>query len=159
MLKELFPKSYACALGERSHIPDAVKMAGSGFFTAGAWLQVDDDSYVHVDALLNLLSKLPAQHLFLGNIDEGPGGPHRDPASPWHVTEEEWPSRHYPMWAHGAGYVLSKVSLCHASHPGCTLMASPCRMRPWESCVTCCWSEDQARNLRFAGCPQQDHGS
>lgn len=110
MLKELLPKILACAPGERSHIFDAVKMAGSGLFTAGAWLQVDDDSYVHVDALLNLLSKLPTQHLFLGNIDEGPGGPHRDPASPWHVTEEEWPSRHYPMWAHGAGYVLSKVS-------------------------------------------------
>lgn len=70
---------------------------------------MDDDSYVHVDALLNLLSSLPSQHLYLGNIDEGPGGPHRDPASPWYVTEEEWASQHYPMWAHGAGYVLSKV--------------------------------------------------
>ncbi len=76
-------------------------------------MQVDDDSYVHVDALLNLLSSLPSQHLYLGNIDEGPGGPHRDPASPWYVTEEEWASQHYPMWAHGAGYVLSKVrALC-----------------------------------------------
>ena len=111
------PKFHACAHGERCHLPNAVEVAGSGLLTAGAWLQVDDDSYVHVDALLNLLSKLPTQHLFLGNIDEGPGGPHRDPASPWHVTEEEWPSRHYPMWAHGAGYVLSKVSSCHASHP------------------------------------------
>ena len=110
MPKGLSAESYACALGESCHIPDAVEVAGSRLLTAGAWLQVDDDSYVHVDALLNLLSKLPAQHLFLGNIDEGPGGPHRDPASPWHVTEEEWPSRHYPMWAHGAGYVLSKVS-------------------------------------------------
>lgn len=73
---------------------------------------MDDDSYVHVDALLNLLSKLPSRHLYLGNIDEGPGGPHRDPASPWYVTQEEWPSERYPMWAHGAGYVLSKVRLC-----------------------------------------------
>ena len=77
--------------------------------TVWACAQVDDDSYVHVDALLNLLSKLPSQHLFLGNIDEGPGGPHRDPASPWYVTEEEWATEHYPLWAHGAGYVLSKV--------------------------------------------------
>ena len=94
----------------------------------GVHLQVDDDSYVHVDALLNLLSKLPSQHLFLGNIDEGPGGPHRDPASPWYVTEEEWPSEHYPMWAHGAGYVLSKVRRFESL----VLSAqAPCSQAPW----------------------------
>ena len=88
-----------------------------------AHAQVDDDSYVHVDALLSLLSVLPSRHLYLGNIDEGPGGPHRDPASPWYVTEEEWTSEHYPMWAHGAGYVLSKVRAT-AFSPLCAAVAA-----------------------------------
>lgn len=38
-----------------------------------------------------------------------PGGPHRSKESQWYVDEEEWPQEKYPMWAHGAGYILSKV--------------------------------------------------
>ena len=44
---------------------------------------MDDDSYVHVDALMSLMAMMPAQRLFLGSIDSQGGGPHRAPDSPW----------------------------------------------------------------------------
>jgi hypothetical protein len=54
---------------------------GSQQCHAGA--QVDDDSYVHVDALMSLMAMMPPQRLFLGSIDAEGGGPHRAPDSPW----------------------------------------------------------------------------
>lgn len=48
--------------------------------------------------------------MFMGFIESPGGGPHRNPANQWYVSEEEWPSETYPPWAHGAGYVISQVS-------------------------------------------------
>lgn len=72
-------------------------------------VQVDDDSYVHVNNLMAVMARVPQRRLFLGHIDQESGGPHRDPSNQWYVTKEEWPTEIYPYWAHGAGYVLSKV--------------------------------------------------
>ncbi len=72
-------------------------------------VQVDDDSYVHVSNLMAAMAKVPQRRLFFGHIDQDSGGPHRDPGNQWFVTTDEWPTEVYPYWAHGAGYVLSKV--------------------------------------------------
>ena len=70
---------------------------------------MDDDSYVRVGPLLDVLAASPRRRLFLGWIDADPGGPHRDPSHPWHVPRSEWAADVYPRWAHGAGYVLTQV--------------------------------------------------
>lgn len=72
---------------------------------------MDDDSYVHVDSLLAAVAVAPRRRLFMGHIDREAGGPHRDKSSQWYITKEEWPSEVFPYWAHGAGYVLSRVIL------------------------------------------------
>ncbi len=72
-------------------------------------MKVDDDSYVRIDTLLERMRAAPNSYLFMGAIENPGGGPHRNPRSPWFVTEEEWPSNTYPLWAHGAGYVISQV--------------------------------------------------
>ena len=65
--------------------------------------QVDDDSYVRVDAILKVVARMPRESAMLGYI-ESPGGiPHRDKANHWYVSEEDWPGAKYPPWAHGAG--------------------------------------------------------
>ena len=72
-------------------------------------LQVDDDSYVRVDKVLSRVKEAPKSRMFMGFIENPGGGPHRNRASQWYVTPEEWPSERYPPWAHGAGYVISQV--------------------------------------------------
>ena len=72
-------------------------------------MQVDDDSYVRIDMLLERMRAAPNSYLFMGAVENPGGGPHRNPKSPWFVTEEEWPGTTYPPWAHGAGYVISQV--------------------------------------------------
>ena len=72
-------------------------------------VQADDDSYVRVDLLLERMRAAPNSHLFMGNIENPGGGPHRDPRSQWFVSEKDWPGDTYPPWAHGAGYVISQV--------------------------------------------------
>lgn len=57
-------------------------------------LQVDDDSYVHVDLLMAQMALVPAERLFLGNIEPEGGGPHRDPNSQWCAPPP--PSCHHP---------------------------------------------------------------
>lgn len=70
---------------------------------------MDDDSFVRVENLLSRIAQAPKEKLFLGFIENPGGGPHRNKKSQWYVSEEEWQSERYPPWAHGAGYVLSKV--------------------------------------------------
>ncbi|KAI3427158.1 hypothetical protein D9Q98_007095 [Chlorella vulgaris] len=70
-------------------------------------LKTDDDSYVHFGPLLHRLSTLPRERLFFGNIENPGGQPHREEGHQWHVSREEWPADRFPVWAHGAGYVLS----------------------------------------------------
>jgi hypothetical protein len=87
-------------------------------------MQVDDDSYVHVNTLMTVMARVPQRRLFMGHIDRESGGPHREPSSQWYVTKEEWPTEKYPYWAHGAGYVLSKVR-----HEG-LVMKNPSSFQP-----------------------------
>ena len=63
---------------------------------------MDDDSYVRVSELLARVDRMPRTAAMLGYIEDG-GTPHRDPANQWYASPEEWPSDHYPPWAHGAG--------------------------------------------------------
>ena len=66
---------------------------------------MDDDSYVRVSELLARVDRMPRTAAMLGYIEDG-GTPHRDPANQWYASPEEWPSDHYPPWAHGAGLSL-----------------------------------------------------
>jgi Galactosyltransferase len=64
---------------------------------------VDDDTYVRVGLLMGALRRMPRAYAFMGHIEQPGGHPHRDPKSKWHVSPEEWGSKKYPSWAHGAG--------------------------------------------------------
>ena len=87
----------------------------------GSHLQVDDDSYVQVGAILEKVARIPRQAAMLGYIESPGGHPHRDPANQWYASEDEWPGERYPPWAHGAGAAAAvPCTLC----PSCALRAS-----------------------------------
>lgn len=70
-------------------------------------LKCDDDSYVHVDRMLEFLAGQPFNKSWAGAISHS-YQPHRDPTSKWHVSKEEWPEDHTVMkWSNGPGYVLT----------------------------------------------------
>ncbi|KAK9804299.1 hypothetical protein WJX72_005528 [[Myrmecia] bisecta] len=71
-------------------------------------LKVDDDSYVRIHRVLESINRNLQDRTFIGWIEDPGGGPHRDPANQWFVSEDEWPSDKYPPWAHGTGYILTK---------------------------------------------------
>ena len=72
--------------------------------------QVDDDSYVRVSPLLNLLGQVPRKHMMVGNIGKFSKPPNRNIQDSWSVTREDWGRDSIPMWADGgSGYVLSMV--------------------------------------------------
>ena len=74
--------------------------------------QVDDDSFIRVSPLLNLLAQLPHERLMVGNIGENGGKPNRDYEDSWSLTKEEWGRDRMPMWTNGgSGYVISMVRI------------------------------------------------
>ena len=71
---------------------------------------MDDDSYVRVSSLLELLGQLPHEHIMVGNIGEYAGKPNRNFGDAWSVSLENWGREEIPLWASGGGgYVLSMV--------------------------------------------------
>lgn len=67
-------------------------------------LKVDDDSFVHLEALLNVLQKMPQENLYLGFFD---GNANVKTIGKW--KEKRWflCDRYLP-YAKGGGYVLSQ---------------------------------------------------
>ena len=108
-------------------------------------IQVDDDSYVRVGALLARIAETSSERTLLGFIENPGGGPHRNKKSQWYVKPEEWPSDRYPPWAHGAGYVLSQVSssnifiISSTSFQDTSFKDQICEKRSWEIEYTWCW--------------------
>lgn len=65
----------------------------------------DDDTFVKVDAVLELARNFPDDRSFyIGNINY-----YHKPLryGKWAVTYEEWPEEDYPPYANGPGYILS----------------------------------------------------
>lgn len=90
------------------------------------FLKVDDDSFMRVGPLLNYVARTPPSWAFTGYIENPGGRPHRvqNIADKWYVSEQDWPTEHYPPWAHGPGYTLT-MDLVKEIAAGAAVTASP----------------------------------
>lgn len=87
-----------------------------------AWtMKVDDDTFVHISRLIELLHKIPKGLFYVGNI-ECYGEPEREGI--WGHTKEQYPADTYPPFAHGSGYLMSGSLVRHIAqqHQGGHLM-------------------------------------
>jgi len=77
-------------------------------------LKVDDDMFVQVERLLemvkNLLEKESNPRMILGNISRG-WKPVRNPQSKYLITEAQYPGKNYPDFATGPSYLVSQQAL------------------------------------------------
>nr|KYP51721.1 putative beta-1,3-galactosyltransferase 19 [Cajanus cajan] len=78
-----------------------------GVYTVSAdyIMKGDDDTFVKVDAVMNLARNVPySMSFYIGNINF-----HHKPLrrGKWAVTYAEWPQDYYPPYANGPGYILS----------------------------------------------------
>jgi beta-1,3-galactosyltransferase 1 len=73
-------------------------------------LKTDDDVYVNTKLLHKLSSNTPKSNSYIGLVTQAEGRLKviRDPDSKWFVSMEEYPSSHYPPYAVGMGYLMSK---------------------------------------------------
>ncbi|XP_075506920.1 beta-1,3-galactosyltransferase GALT1-like [Primulina tabacum] len=86
----------------------AICIYGTDVVSAKFIMKTDDDSFVRVDEVLNTLDRINVTHGLLYGLIYSNLEPHREPASKWYTTLEEWPDDKYPPWASGPGYVVSK---------------------------------------------------
>ena len=77
-------------------------------------LKVDDDMFVQIDRLLELIRELLTKNeqprLILGNISRG-WKPVRNPQSKYLITEAQYPGENYPDFATGPSYLVSKSAV------------------------------------------------
>lgn len=74
-------------------------------------LKTDDDVYVNTLLLDELVSRhTPKSDVYIGLVMQTDGRLEvvRNPESRWFVSMDEYPSSHYPPYASGMGYLLSK---------------------------------------------------
>ena len=73
-------------------------------------LKTDDDVYVNTKLLHKLSSNTSKTNSYIGlvTISESRLKVIRDPVSKWFVSMEEYPFSHYPPYASGMGYLISK---------------------------------------------------
>lgn len=70
-------------------------------------LKCDDDSYIQVDRLQQLLLQHSFNHTWIGSMETA-YQPIRDPSSKWYVSKAEWSEDSSAIkWSHGPGYVLT----------------------------------------------------
>ncbi len=69
--------------------------------------QVDDDTYVNAQRLVDELTAAPKQAMFMGYM-EYKSHPHRDPKNQWFVSKEDWPTERY-LWV----WVCHHVRMTH----------------------------------------------
>jgi hypothetical protein len=70
------------------------------------FVKTDDDTYLHLPELFNLLATSTRHGLYIGAGNDY-YSPVRDPASIYYVSEIMFPKKTGPPYASGAGYVLS----------------------------------------------------
>lgn len=70
--------------------------------------KADDDTFIHVDRVDELLSPLRAGFQYIGKIAEA-AGPIRVEENKWYMSFEEWPDQVYPPFAFGSGYLVSNM--------------------------------------------------
>jgi len=77
-------------------------------------LKVDDDMFVQIERLLELIRELLHKNseprLILGNISRG-WKPVRNPESKYLITEAQYPGENYPDFATGPSYLVSKQAV------------------------------------------------
>lgn len=76
-------------------------------------LKCDDDSYVHLESLLEQLRQYVQSdplhsHYYMGDFRVGTNAI-RDPESKYFVSHQNWQNRVYPMFAVGCGYVIGSA--------------------------------------------------
>ncbi|CAM6092151.1 unnamed protein product [Calypogeia fissa] len=85
----------------------AICIFATQHMTAEHVMKTDDDTFVRVDVILNLIqSRSSDQSFLLGDVEFG-AGPIRDVNSKWYISPEEYAKETYPPWAHGPGYIIS----------------------------------------------------
>ncbi|KAF6256085.1 galactosyltransferase-domain-containing protein [Scenedesmus sp. NREL 46B-D3] len=76
------------------------------------YMHADDDSYVRLDLMLQLLSDCPREQFYWGYIWDGSGNrttqPIRNPRNKSHMPVEQYALDFYPPFASGCGFVLSR---------------------------------------------------
>ena len=84
--------------------------------TSSFLLKVDDDMFVQVERLLELIKTLMQDSggenpkLIVGNISRG-WKPVRNPKSKYLITEEQYPGQNYPGFATGPSYLVSRQAV------------------------------------------------
>jgi hypothetical protein len=72
------------------------------------FMKTDDDSYVGVDAIGEILKRHDPGYWGYCMFDDFYRLPYRDPDHKYYVSNETWPGEYFPVWAQGMGYVLSR---------------------------------------------------
>jgi hypothetical protein len=110
-------------------------------------LKLDDDSFVRPHQLFDLVAGYHRRHhkveFLAGNI-EFVSSPIRDPNSKWYVSVEEWSKESYPVWAHGAGYVLTS-KLSRNIGAGIPYLINDGKVLPNEDVAVGSWVEYQSK--------------
>eukprot|EP00878_Enallax_costatus_P039845 GHUV01045768.1.p1 GENE.GHUV01045768.1~~GHUV01045768.1.p1 ORF type:complete len:260 (+),score=56.76 GHUV01045768.1:502-1281(+) len=75
------------------------------------YMHADDDSYVRLDMILELLAGSPREKFYWGYIWDGTGNrvtaPIRKPSNKSHMPVEQYALDYYPPFASGCGFILS----------------------------------------------------
>ncbi|KAK9542269.1 hypothetical protein VZT92_000144 [Zoarces viviparus] len=69
-------------------------------------MKIDSDMFLNVPKLIGMLVNAPKTNYMTGLVARG-AMVLRDPANKWYLPVEVYPSRYYPRYALGLGYVLS----------------------------------------------------
>lgn len=105
-------------------------------------MKCDDDSYIHVDRMLQFLEQHPFNHTWAGVISTT-FAPIRDPSSKWHVSKAEWAADVSNIkWSNGPGFVIT-ADLVHllvaggvvACAPGPLFKLEDVAVGSWLSCL------------------------
>jgi len=112
-------------------------------------MKVDDDTYVRMGLLSKFLRE--NQERFKG-IDTFAGylarvsRPIRDVNSKWYMSHSDWPYEYYPIWAHGAGYILS-ANLARAIGNGAAALSLKGKILHLEDVSTGIWVDYVIKSL------------
>lgn len=101
-------------------------------------MKCDDDSYIHVSRLLDLLAAHPHNRTFVGNINPV-YIPHRNMGSKWYIPKEEWSADQANItWANGPGHVVTG-DIASELAAGAAVQCMPGKLFKLEDIATGMW--------------------
>lgn len=107
-------------------------------------MKCDDDSYIHVGRLLELLVAHPHARTFVGKVSPT-YSPDRSMGSKWFVSKEEWLEDQANIsWANGPGYVLT-ADIAFQLAAGAAVQCMPKKLFRLEDIATGIWLDCLAK--------------